>query len=100
MTPEALLLNTLDDLEAKMQTLRNSFAAAEAQGKGCGELTDWVRSMDRALFNSRAFLDEGKSAAAEEPPAHPPTDASAATAEDLPATASTPLEDPESPPVD
>jgi hypothetical protein len=64
MTPEALLLNTLDDLEAKMQTLRNSFAAAE------------------------------------EPPAHPPTDASAATAEDLPATASTPLEDPESPPVD
>jgi 3'-5' exoribonuclease len=56
MTPEALLLNTLDDLEAKMQTLRNAFAAAESQGKGTGEVTDWVRSMDRPLFNSRAYI--------------------------------------------
>jgi 3'-5' exoribonuclease len=58
MTPEALLLNTLDDLEAKMQTLRNSFAAAEAQGKGPADVTDWVRSMERPLFNSRAYLGE------------------------------------------
>jgi 3'-5' exoribonuclease len=56
MTPEALLLNTLDDLEAKMQTLRNAFAAAAAQGKGPAELTDWVRSMERPLFNSQAYL--------------------------------------------
>jgi 3'-5' exoribonuclease len=100
MTPEALLLNTLDDLEAKMQTLRNSFAAAESQGKGPGELTDWVRSMDRALLNSRAYLDDGKAAAVEEPPVHPPTDATAATPEELPVAASLPVEDPESPPVD
>lgn len=60
MTPEALLLNVLDDLEAKMQTLRNAFANAEAQGKGAGEVTDWVRSMDRALLNSQAFLKEGE----------------------------------------
>lgn len=59
MTPEALLLNTLDDLEAKMQTLRNAFAAAAAQGKGTGEVTDWVRSMDRPLFNSGAYLKDG-----------------------------------------
>lgn len=58
MTPEALLLNTLDDLEAKMQTLRNTFAAAEVQGKGPGEVTDWVRSMERALFNSRDYLKD------------------------------------------
>jgi 3'-5' exoribonuclease len=56
MTPEALLLNTLDDLEAKMQTLRNSFAAAEVQGKSSNEVTDWVRSMERPLFNSREYL--------------------------------------------
>jgi 3'-5' exoribonuclease len=59
MTPEALLLNTLDDLEAKMQTLRNAFASAAAQGRGAGEVTDWVRSMERPLFNSRAYLTEG-----------------------------------------
>jgi 3'-5' exoribonuclease len=56
MTPEALLLNTLDDLEAKMQTLRNAFAAAESQGKGPNEVTDWIRSMERTLFNSQAYL--------------------------------------------
>ncbi|HEU4636083.1 MAG TPA: hypothetical protein VFS41_07895, partial [Edaphobacter sp.] len=58
MTPEALLLNTLDDLEAKMQTLRNAFANAAAQGRGVGEVTDWVRSMERPLFNSRAYLKD------------------------------------------
>ncbi|RZU40110.1 3'-5' exoribonuclease YhaM family protein [Edaphobacter modestus] len=58
MTPEALLLNMLDDLEAKMQTLRNAFANAEVQGKRPGEVTDWIRSMDRPLFNSSAYLNE------------------------------------------
>ena len=103
MTPEAILLNTLDDLEAKMQTLRNSFAANEGQGKGPGELTDWVRSMERPLFNSRAFLNDGKPTApavSEEPPIHPPTDASAATPDEVPSTPATFFEDPESPPVD
>lgn len=60
MTPEALLLNTLDDLEAKMQTLRNAFDAATAQGKGADEPTDWVRSMERPLFNSQAFLKDSE----------------------------------------
>jgi 3'-5' exoribonuclease len=56
MTPEAMLLSALDDLEAKFQTLRNEFAAAAGNGRTAGELTDWVRSMDRPLFNSQAFL--------------------------------------------
>jgi 3'-5' exoribonuclease len=71
MTPEALLLNTLDDLEAKMQTLRNAFAAAQAQGKGVGDTTDYIRSMERPLFNSHAWLAENTpatSASAFEPP--------------------------------
>jgi 3'-5' exoribonuclease len=56
MTPEAMLLSALDDLEAKFQAMRNEFAAAKQAGKSPEETTDWVRSMDRALFNSKAFL--------------------------------------------
>lgn len=58
MTPEALLLNMLDDLEAKMQALRNEFAAAEASGRPRGEMTEWVRSLDRPLLDSHGFLKE------------------------------------------
>ena len=56
MTPEAMLLSALDDLEAKFQTLRNEFAAATAASRPPTDTTDWVRSMDRALFNSKAYL--------------------------------------------
>jgi 3'-5' exoribonuclease len=56
MTPEAILLSALDDLEAKMQALRNEFAAAEALGKGADEVTEWVRSMERPLFDSKKYL--------------------------------------------
>jgi len=56
MTPEALLLSALDDLEAKMQAMRNEFAASVAGGRSGGEVTDWVRSLDRPVLNSRAYL--------------------------------------------
>lgn len=56
MTPEAILLSALDDLEAKMQAVRNEFARDQAAGKSGAETTDWVRSMERPLLNSRAFL--------------------------------------------
>jgi 3'-5' exoribonuclease len=56
MTPEALLLSALDDLEAKFQTMRAEFAGARAAGKSVGETTEWVRSMERPLFDSRAYL--------------------------------------------
>ncbi len=57
MTPEAMLLSALDDLEAKFQALRNEFAAATASGRSPSETTEWVRSMDRNLFNSQAWLN-------------------------------------------
>jgi len=57
MTPEAMLLSALDDLEAKFQALRNEFASATASGRSPTETTDWVRSMDRSLFNSQAYLN-------------------------------------------
>jgi 3'-5' exoribonuclease len=58
MTPEAMLLSALDDVEAKFAAMRREFAAAEASGKKADETTEWVRSMERPLLNSRAYLEE------------------------------------------
>ena len=58
MTPEAILLSALDDLEAKMQAMRNEFARDAAAGKSGAEMTEWVRSMERPLLNSKSFLEE------------------------------------------
>src|SRR6202453_2050173 len=70
MTPEAMLLSALDDLEAKFAAMRREFAAAEASGKSAGETTEWVRSMERPLFNSQRWLNEST-----EPPQPDPTPA-------------------------
>ncbi len=56
MTPEAILLSALDDLEAKFEAMRREFEGAASAGKKPGELTDWVRSMERPLLNSREYL--------------------------------------------
>ena len=58
MTPEAILLSALDDLEAKMQTARSEFERDKANGRSGGQVTEWVRSMDRVLLNTKAFLAE------------------------------------------
>jgi len=58
MTPEAILLSALDDLEAKMQNMRAEFAKELANGKSGSGMTEWVRSMERPLLNSKAFLAE------------------------------------------
>ena len=58
MIPEAVLLHFLDDMDAKMQTMRNEFAKSVAAGRGAHEITDWVRSMERPLLNTSAFLDK------------------------------------------
>ena len=56
MTPEAILLSALDDVEAKMQAMRNEFGRDAAAGKSGTEMTEYVRSMERPLLNSKAFL--------------------------------------------
>ncbi|HEY4048626.1 MAG TPA: HD domain-containing protein [Acidobacteriaceae bacterium] len=56
MIPEAVVLHYLDDLDAKMHTMRTEFARHEAQGRSAGEMTEWVRAMDRPLLQSAAFL--------------------------------------------
>jgi 3'-5' exoribonuclease len=57
MTPEAILLSALDDLEAKMQNMRAEFGKELANGKSGAGMTEWVRSMERPLLNSRAYLE-------------------------------------------
>jgi 3'-5' exoribonuclease len=56
MIPEAVLFHYLDDLDAKMHTMRGEFDRHQAQGGEAGEMTDWVRSMDRPLLNTATFL--------------------------------------------
>jgi 3'-5' exoribonuclease len=56
MIPEAVLFHYLDDLDAKMHTMRGEFQRHEAQGGEAGEMTDWVRSLDRHLLNTATFL--------------------------------------------
>jgi 3'-5' exoribonuclease len=56
MIPEAVVLHYLDDLDAKMHTMRSEFERQEAQGGQPGEMTDWVRSMERPLLNTTTFL--------------------------------------------
>jgi 3'-5' exoribonuclease len=61
MTSEAVLLHYLDNLDAKMQTVRSELARAEAAGRAGDELTDWVRALERPLLNSQAYLGTASS---------------------------------------
>jgi len=56
MIPEAMLLHYLDDMDAKMQTLRSEFARSLVTGREPGEVTDWVRSLERPLLDTVPFL--------------------------------------------
>jgi len=60
MIPEAVLLHYLDDMDAKMQTMQNEFGRNVAAGRSAGEVTEWVRSMERPLLNTAAFLEKAK----------------------------------------
>ena len=59
MIPEALMLNFLDDMDAKMATLASEFQKSARQGRGPGEMTDKIWALDqRTMLNSRAWLAE------------------------------------------
>jgi 3'-5' exoribonuclease len=60
MIPEAVLLHYLDDMDAKMQTVHAEFARSLAGGRRADEMTDWVRSMERPLLNTTAFLEKDR----------------------------------------
>ena len=61
MIPEALVLNFLDDLDAKMQAVQGEFEKCIREGKGPDELTGKVWALDqRQLLNTRRWLGEDK----------------------------------------
>jgi 3'-5' exoribonuclease len=61
MIPEALVLNFLDDLDAKMQAMSSEFEKSIREGKGPDELTGKVWALDqRQLLNTKRWLSEGK----------------------------------------
>jgi 3'-5' exoribonuclease len=59
MIPEALALNFLDDLDAKMQAVSGEFEKSIREGKGPDEMTGRVWALDnRQLLNTRRWLGE------------------------------------------
>jgi 3'-5' exoribonuclease len=63
MIPEALVLNFVDDLDAKMQAVQSEFDKSIREGKGPNELTGKVWSLDnRQLLNTRRWLGEEEGA--------------------------------------
>jgi 3'-5' exoribonuclease len=58
MTSEAILFHYLDDLDAKMFSVRTELERSAQQGRGAAEMTEWVRSLERPLLDTRAFLKE------------------------------------------
>ena len=61
MIPEALVLNFLDDLDAKMQAMAGEFDKSIREGKGPDELTGKVWALDqRQLLNTKRWLGEDR----------------------------------------
>jgi len=57
MIPEALVLNFVDDLDAKMQAVMSEFEKSAREGRGPDELTGKVWSLDnRQMLNTKAWL--------------------------------------------
>jgi 3'-5' exoribonuclease len=61
MTPEALALNFIDDLDAKMRAVESEFEKSEREGRSADELTGKVWSLDnRQLLQTKRWLGEGR----------------------------------------
>lgn len=61
MIPEALVLNFVDDLDAKMQAMASEFDKCAREGRGADELTGKVWALDqRQLLNTRGWLGDDK----------------------------------------
>ena len=62
MIPEALVLNFLDDLDAKMQAIQVEFDRCARENKPKDEMTGKVWALDqRQLLNTRGWLAENPS---------------------------------------
>jgi len=61
MTPEAVMLSMLDDLDAKMQLMQSEFRRQQIAGHDGAQMTDWVRAMERPLLDTSRYLAEAVS---------------------------------------
>jgi 3'-5' exoribonuclease len=58
MIPEALALNFVDDLDAKMQAMKSEFEKCAREGRAADELTGKVWALDnRQLLNTKGWLE-------------------------------------------
>ena len=94
MTPEALALSFVDDLDAKMQAMASEFEKSEREGKAADEFTNKVWALDqRQLLNTRRWLAESPAPSAAPAPA--PSAAPLPQQSDLPEPApAEPTQDP------
>jgi 3'-5' exoribonuclease len=61
MIPEALVLNFVDDLDAKMQAIAVEFEKSAREGKAIDEMTGKIWALDqRQMLNTRGFLGKDK----------------------------------------
>jgi 3'-5' exoribonuclease len=61
MIPEALVLNFIDDLDAKMQAVAAEFEKSLREGRVADELTGRIWALDqRQMLNTRAWLGENR----------------------------------------
>jgi 3'-5' exoribonuclease len=59
MIPEALALNFIDDLDAKMRAVESEFEKSAREGRAPDELTGKVWALDnRQLLNTKKWLGE------------------------------------------
>jgi 3'-5' exoribonuclease len=65
MTPEAILFHYLDDLDAKLHTVRAELERSVTQGRPADEMTDYVRALERPLLDTRAYLEAADNEAAD-----------------------------------
>jgi 3'-5' exoribonuclease len=56
MIPEAILLHYLDDMDAKMQTVRSELGRAAVAGRDAAQMTEWVRALERPLLDTAGYL--------------------------------------------
>jgi 3'-5' exoribonuclease len=62
MIPEALVLNFVDDLDAKMQAIMSEFEKSAREGKAADEMTGKVWALDqRQLLNTHGWLKDAGS---------------------------------------
>ena len=60
MIPEALVLNFVDDLDAKMQAMASEFEKCAREGRAADELTGKVWALDqRQLLSTKGWLEKG-----------------------------------------